>query len=254
MHASFLKSSLLAASIAGLFAANVSGAVLAVYNFTGNADSVSSVPANVGATSLSIGASGTEFGVSGTGHGWSTTATTNNPGAAATQPTRFVRTLGLNSTEAGAVTDSDFFRFTLTPASGFQVNYTDLSFDLAVTTNSLNANTASWFLRSSADGFAANIGLTASVTQGASAGLTSPYTHFSLDLTGLQNLSDPVTFRLYTYSSAAGLTGTINRIDNITLSGDITPIPEPTMLSSIVVAAGLLTLFCLCRRRAAFVS
>jgi hypothetical protein len=215
------------ATTASLLTAASDAAVLAQYNFTGSSDATSDADANSLATSLGIGTLGTEFGALGTNHGFSTATVVNSGSATASSPVRFVRNDFTAGVEATAITNNDYFKFTLTPGATFQANLTSLFFDYSANGSGTLENTASFFVRSSADGFAANVGTTASATITGSA--AADYQRQTIDLSGaaFQNLTAPIEFRVYVTNSGVG----VARLDNLTLNGDIAAIPEPSSLA-----------------------
>lgn len=104
-----------------------------------------------------------------------------------------------------AVTANSYVEFTVTPTEFTSLE--DLTFDVAKG----GSGTRGWGLRSSLDGFAANID-TADVPT------TRPnFTNFTADLSGaeFQNLTSAVTFRLYIYAPTSGNS---LEFDNITLN------------------------------------
>lgn len=239
---------LLALPLAFFGNSDLSAAVLADYTFSGSNDNVSSVHDDVSATALSIGQSGTEFGTVGEssfGNGWSIQGPANGPGAAASVPTRFIRTGNVTTSEAGAVNANDYFEFTITPDSGFATSLTSIEMDIAATAADGGSNTVNWFVRTGIDSFGTTVDSVFSVSKIGSG--TSAYSHVSASFTGIafQNLTEATTFRLYTFSNTTGTATTyVNRIDNIRLNGDVVvaPIPEPARYSLILGCLGALPL------------
>ncbi|WPJ97097.1 PEP-CTERM sorting domain-containing protein [Coraliomargarita algicola] len=163
----------------------------------------------------------------------------------------------LGTTEAVSVESrKTYFEFTLTPDSG--------AFDLSNFTATINAQTVSdtdaqtgftayYFLRSSADDYASNLGTgEVSVTATtASAGKTSADVIFSADLSDFDNISSAVTFRLYTYAVGDG-GETLNynhiaRADDFTITGT-TAIPEPSHTAAMLGAGALMSMLMIRRR------
>jgi len=228
-------------------------AVLAQYNFTANLNTTSDVDVNSTASNLGIGLGvlpllGNQFGTfdNSGGHFFSTGGITNIGSANATSPHRFVRSTNTTATAAGAIANSDYFKFTLTPNATFLANLTDLFFDYSGTGNMSVFNTSTFFVRSSADSFAADVGTTVSAGQ---AGGASVFRRQTISLTGssFQNLTAPITFRIYVMNSVTANADGVARLDNITLNGAIAPIPEP---SSLALVGSLVVLALLRRRRA----
>ena len=199
------------------------------------------------ASSLGIGSAGNEFLSGASNNGWSTGGITNLGLANATTPHRFVRSNVTTTTAAAAITANDYFKFTLTPNATFLANLTDLFFDYSGTGATNVPNTSTFFVRSGADNFAADVGTTVSATQAEG---NSVFRRQTIDLTGasFQNLTAAIEFRIYVFASIAAPSDFgIVRLDNITLNGDIAPIPEPSSLA-LVGSLGVLAL--LRRRRA----
>jgi len=221
-------------------------AVLAQYNFTGSVNTTSDVDVNSTASGLGIGAAGDEFG---SDHGFSILNTiTNQSGAAATIPVRFVRGNVTTATAVGAFANNDYFKFTLTPNATFLTNLTSLFFDYAANgPSNANPNTATFFVRSpTVNNSTTNVGTPVEATQG---GGNFIYRRHTIDLSGaiFQNLTSSIEFRIYVMNSITATNEGIARLDNITLNGAIAPIPEPSSLA-LVGSLGVLAL--LRRRRA----
>ena len=127
------------------------------------------------------------------------------------------------STNGAAVTANDYFTFTITPNAGFALNLTNLTFDIANFTNDGTFSAISFFVRSSLNGFASNVGVTQSVL----AGSNGTFQNANISLTGatFQNVTTSIEFRIYlqdnvTDPDRGGL------IDNVTLNG-VAAVPEP---------------------------
>jgi hypothetical protein len=116
-----------------------------------------------------------------------------------------------------------YFTFTLTPASGYQLNLTSFVFS---STRSFDGPT-SLYLRSSLDSFTDNI---ATVSSGTTINLTTGATY--------QNLTESIEFRLYGDSGTSS--GGILRISDFTFNGSVVAaIPEPSSCAAIFGAATL---------------
>jgi hypothetical protein len=138
--------------------------------------------------------------------------------------TAFARSNATTASEANAVAAGDFFGFTVTPNAGAEMDLTALTFD---TTHNSTAGgtpdtsaTMSFFVRSSLDGFVANIGPT----------FTQPWdttTSRTVDLSGaaFQDLHVPTEFRLYVHDSGIDLPQNGGRYDNVRLDGTVTGAP-----------------------------
>lgn len=90
--------------------------------------------------------------------------------------------------------DNDYYYFTLTPKSGYKINLTSFEFTAA-----RNANgPKSISLRSSVDNYANDIGnITYNTT------LIANPTTYNISLTGFQNITTSITFRIYGWNGVA---------------------------------------------------
>ncbi len=112
---------------------------------------------------------------------------------------------------ATAITYNSYWYFTVTPASGYKIDLTTLTFNAAMG----GAGTRGYGVRSSFDTYAASLGTADLAT-------TDPtWTAVSITLTGLTNIKTVLTFRIYCY---AGVTGQAVDFDDITLNGTIVKI------------------------------
>lgn len=122
--------------------------------------------------------------------------------------------------------DGNYFYFTLTPASGYQLTLTSFSFYYA----SSGTGPSSATLSSNADNYATALG-TYSLTQQAGGSLLASDWHQASSSTTLSALSASSIFRL-SATGASGATGTL-RVDAVTLSGTVTAVPEPSTYGTI---------------------
>jgi hypothetical protein len=136
---------------------------------------------------------------------------------------------GNSASAPQAITNNKYFQFIITPDAGAELDLTSLTFDVARGGGSTPRGVV---VRSSADNFAANL-LQQDI------GTARPtYTPVSIDLSGasFQNLTAPLTFRVYSYSPAAGSS---LDYDNFTLNGVVVPEPAAAGLA-LVAGLGLL--------------
>ena len=129
-----------------------------------------------------------------------------------------------------------YFTFTLTPKAGVTYNLTSLTFDAAFyeITGISNGGTTNYVIRSDVLGYATDI---ASITEAGQTTTTPTFHGKTVDLSGAsyQGIGATATFRIYVWDSiTAG--SRVSAIDNLTLNGTITPVPEP---SSYSVMAGV---------------
>ncbi|MFA6961342.1 MAG: hypothetical protein WC205_11375 [Opitutaceae bacterium] len=146
------------------------------------------------------------------------------------------------ASESLAVSGNSYFSFTLTPTSGYVINPSILTFSTVFNgTDGAAAVSANYFVRSSLDGFSANIGST--FTENYQTG--SVFTLQTVDLSGgaYQSIVGTVEFRIYVYDSSAA-NGRYVRVDNVTLTGAATSaIPEPVTASLMLGGLALLGVF-----------
>lgn len=151
---------------------------------------------------------------------------------------------GLNSTEAFAVGAGRYFTFTLTPDAGQTISLERLTMNANIggpataPSFSLRANTGTGF----------NTIATGVVTaESGSSG--SPYDAINLAFTestpgALSNLTGTVTFQMVFYNSVttplpAGWSSWV-RIDDLSIHGVVSPIPEPSAMALGMMGAGAL--------------
>lgn len=110
----------------------------------------------------------------------------------------------------GAPGATDYFYFTLTPASGYAINLSSFGY-----TGQVSAGTPSFAFRSSLDGYTANIGTP-------NVGGTS----ISLSAAAYQSITSPITFRFYVYNVASS--ATTYSINDFAFLGTIGALPTIT--------------------------
>ncbi len=139
------------------------------------------------------------------------------------------------STNAAAVAANDYVTFTLTPGS--TVSLTSLALDAANYTNDGTFSAESFFVRSSVNAFASNVGTTQSIA----AGSNGAFANFSFDLSGagFQNVATPIEFRIY-FQDAISDPDRGVLLDNIIVNGTSAAVPEPATLAMLALGCGLL--------------
>jgi hypothetical protein len=195
---------------------------LANYPFTGSSRASTDGDANSSASSITDGA-----------------GLTSSIDAARGNPTPALGGISSDqidgSTNSAAVTANDYVTFTLTPGS--TVSLTTLTLDAANYTNDATFSAESFFLRSSINSFASNIGTTQSI----SAGSNGAFAGFSFDLSGasFQNVAAPIEFRIHFQDGISDPDRGV-LLDNIVVNGTAAAVPEPATLMMLVLGGGLL--------------
>lgn len=144
-----------------------------------------------------------------------------------TQPVLRVDPDGSSSSLAQAITNNKYFVFALQPALNYELDLLQLEF---LTARGGAGTPRGWGLRSSADGYASTIaGADITTVRATWSSITVPLpTAYFEDITG------PVTFRMYVYSPGDGST---IEFDNIRLTGEATLVPEPATVSLLALGA-----------------
>ena len=156
----------------------------------------------------------------------------------------FFRSDGLTTTTGDAVTNGDYFQFTISPIGGASMTLTSVTLDFGGSNSGTGGASFTTFgvIRSNAEAvdYTTDLGsfsktITADSTDNQLTGQT-----VNLSGSDFLNLTTPVTFRIYVYSSANTVSNQIARLDNVVLNG--TSVPEATSAMLAVVglaAAGL---------------
>jgi hypothetical protein len=138
----------------------------------------------------------------------------------------------LSETESAAVSNDDYFYFTMTPVSGDELLFSELDFDFAATNNS-STITEYISLRWSLDNYASSLGIDSATID---SGGTEEGADFSLS--GYPAVSTPVEFQLYVYDSVDNGSFSTLGITGIQLMA--TDVPEPSTPLLLLLAAPLL--------------
>lgn len=144
------------------------------------------------------------------------------------------------TTLAESISGNDFIQFVVIPNLNTSLDLTSFVFRWDRSAN----GPSSVALRSSADGFSANLGQLTGLTSGGAATSTNRTMNFLLS-----GITSTVTFRLYGFDGTSGGTGGFDTADNapnVILNGTITAIPEPSSLVLVGFAFAGASLF---RRR-----
>jgi len=130
---------------------------------------------------------------------------------------------------AGTISTGSYFSFTLTPNAGYAINFESFVFSRQRS----GTGPLTWAVRSSLDNFAANIGETFSP------GTSNGSTTINISSTAYQNITAPVTFRVYGWG-ATGATGT-GRISDFTFNGTVVAVthdPPVATAATLISTAG----------------
>jgi len=125
---------------------------------------------------------------------------------------------------ASAITNGDYISFNVTPASGFSVSISSISFLTGLST----ATTFNGYLFSSVTGFTTSDSLFSYSFSTASASNQSVVLS---SIQALQSLTSAVEFRLYGFRDTTGTSTfrirTVTTGDDLIVSGTSSPVPEP---------------------------
>lgn len=112
-----------------------------------------------------------------------------------------------------------YLQFSITPNSGFELNIASVTLRMrrSNTGSPSGSGPTQWCLRSSLDGYTANL----------SAGsMTHNYANYNIVLSGFNGLPTGVTFRLYGYSATVGSGGNSRLVlDNVSITGSLFILP-----------------------------
>lgn len=194
------------ACIAGL--ALPAHAQIVVYSFTGNTQAATTLHAQVTASTFG-GSNGPTIG-------------NGTPVFAAGSGSFFIS----QSAWTGAAPGTNYFEFTLTPSSGYSITLSSISFG----SRSSGSGPINYSFRSSSDSYAADL------VAGSFINDANWYWSGSQSIT--LTFAEPTTLRLYGYGAESSL-GTL-RIDDFTLNGSATAVPEPSTYAAVagVIALG----------------
>ena len=117
-----------------------------------------------------------------------------------------------------AFDESDYFTWTLTPATGFEIDFNSVSGQWQRS----GTGPISYVLRSSLDGFSADVA-TGDITGNSSA------VAYNLDLSSIQDVTSAIEFRLFAYGGT-NVAGTFS-FNDFTFDGEVVPTGMPTVLA-----------------------
>ena len=156
-----------------------------------------------------------------------------------------------DSTLAAAITNGDYWEFTITVNAGFTMDLTQLSFDhLTSGDGGVPGGTYPYTgnLSTFVNNFTAGDVLSTSTqTLNAANGATSELLGSdAVDLSTYQNITGTTTFRVYAYDDSPNtIDQPVLRLDNLLVTGTVTAVPEPTSNALL----GLASLAMILRRR-----
>lgn len=233
----------LAASSALFVATAAHGAVIAEYNFNDGTATATNVAGNVVADNFAagpgIGLFSTNAGaVAGVGGSLAATFNAASLPGSNDDPGSSTRTIGENK----------FFEITLTPAAGFKLDLSDITFYGWGNPALSDDVEYTWFVRSSETG-EVDLGTATSNLRVATASPPTTDSQFTIDLSGVTELQDvdgEVTLILGGFKTALVNNAGNFRIDDVVVNGNVALIPEPVSVSSLL---GLGAMGMLRRRR-----
>jgi hypothetical protein len=127
---------------------------------------------------------------------------------------------GQNGFPAGASPSANaYLQFAITPNSGYELNIASIVLRMrrSNTGSPSGSGPTQWCLRSSLDGYTANL---------ATGSMTHNYANYTVVLTGFNQLATGVTFRLYGYSVTVGSGGNSRLVlDNVSITGSLFILP-----------------------------
>lgn len=245
------SSSVIFTGMTALLAASANAAVIKNYQFTGSAPSAFDPTTSTIASATAGAFSGGDVTAKLAGVGDVTgldaqdnTGFDTGAGAAYTNGANGLTTGG--STQANAFANNDYFTFTVSANTGFELDLTSLTFKGARN----NADAAeSWALTSSIDGHTVGNIIDSGAITGSN-NQAGTYDSFVVDLsdTQFQNIAaeTDVEFRIYFYGYDTTVSSRSTYVDNVVLNGAVTAIPEP---GSFALIAGCLALTSVMIRR-----
>lgn len=211
------------------FPASVDAAILTSYDFSGASPNAQLPTANVAATVFTPGP-GLSIRNDGTGD------VSGNPGFSANHARVSAAFVVGRGSEAGtvetSVTNEEYFSFKISATTGYALNLQNFSFSTSYYTLVDSDVIASFFLRSSLDGFANNIGDVIEQEMQDSAVFTSR--SITLNDAAFQNVDGEIEFRIYLYDNNNSQARWL-AVDNVVVSGEVFAVPEPS--------SGMLLLF-----------
>lgn len=138
-----------------------------------------------------------------------------------------------STSESAAISNGDYFSFTVAPSTGYELDLTNLTFTTNVESISSGiVSGGTFFVRSSVDGYGSNL---ASYTMGDVT--TTVARDVTLSAAAFQNLAGPTEFRVYIFKTSTSTTSFDGmRVDSVVLNGDVAAaVPEPTSCAMVTM-------------------
>jgi len=141
-----------------------------------------------------------------------------------------------------AVTNNEYLSFSVTPGANYALDFTSLTFQMR--SNNLNNGAEHYAVFSSIGGFSSTSNTVNDAIAIGSISTAGTYELKTINLSSLTGITSATEFRIYMYGADAPYSG-FTGFDNITLNGELLPVPEPS--STALLGLGGLAL--LMRRR-----
>lgn len=142
---------------------------------------------------------------------------------------------GQNGWPTGSLNSSSYIEFSLTPLSGYELNLSSVVMRLrrSNTGSPAGAGPLSWALRSSQDGFSADL---------ATGSMTHNYANYTVNIPSFIHISGTLTFRIYGFNATIPGGGTSRMIiDNISVQGATALLPAHFSKLTVLEDGGKLT-------------
>jgi hypothetical protein len=240
MHGNPSRILALTGLLAALASGTASGAALATYNFTAGSADAAFDDTQVSASTFLIGP-GLLIRDNGTGSG---VAPGFSPGYARANAGNIYGAGTAPGSEATAIEHEEYFSFKISAVDGYLLNLEQITFKTSYHKTEAEVF-AYFFLRSSLDEYAATIG---NVIEQPMANIEPSFSDRSISLNtpAFQNLGGEVEFRIYMYENNNSTSRWL-ALDDVVLSGGVSPIPEPSAL--VLLSTGLALTLRRTRRR-----
>lgn len=196
----------------GIEVSGATAGALVAWDFSGNNDTDASEVATTVNTNISTSSPSNEI--------------TRGAGLTAAATLDWFRSTGFDQTsEADAITNNDYYEFTIEANAGFLLNLSSLDLNIARE----GTGPDNFALRSNLDNFSTNLNtFTETNTTGTQ----------NITLTGFTNIVGPVTFRLYGWGGSGGAMGFEGTGNDVVINGTINAISAPTISATTTALSG----------------